>query len=157
MGAPLGNRFWELRAKHGRDKLFETPELLKQAAEEYFTWCVDNPLIAIEYYGKDAERCEVPKVRAFTIQGLCLYLQCNINWFSEFERNNTDKDFSCILSHIRQCIYNQKFEHAAAGFLNANLIARDLGIADKNVNETTMNINSDALEAIAAKLNGSAT
>ena len=27
------------------DKLFNTPELLWEAACEYFEWCVDNPLL----------------------------------------------------------------------------------------------------------------
>jgi hypothetical protein len=37
-GAPKGNEFWKLRSKHGRDKLFATPELFWQAALEYFQW-----------------------------------------------------------------------------------------------------------------------
>lgn len=28
MAAPKGNQFWMLRSKHGRDKLFATPEAL---------------------------------------------------------------------------------------------------------------------------------
>ena len=32
-----------LRSKHGRDKLFATPELLWDAACEYFQWCDENP------------------------------------------------------------------------------------------------------------------
>lgn len=28
MGAPKGNQFWKLRSKHGRDKLFSSPEIL---------------------------------------------------------------------------------------------------------------------------------
>ena len=43
MAAPKGNKFWMLRSKHGRDKLFATPELLWEAACEYFQWCDENP------------------------------------------------------------------------------------------------------------------
>ena len=43
MAAPKGNKFWMLRSKHGRDKLFATPELLWDAACEYFQWCDENP------------------------------------------------------------------------------------------------------------------
>ena len=39
MAAPKGNQFWMLRSKHGRDKLFATPEALWEAACEYFQWC----------------------------------------------------------------------------------------------------------------------
>ena len=43
MAAPKGNQFWMLRSKHGRDKLFATPEALWEAACEYFQWCDENP------------------------------------------------------------------------------------------------------------------
>lgn len=46
MAAPTGNKFWMLRSKHGRDKLFSTPELLWEAACEYFQWCDENPWLS---------------------------------------------------------------------------------------------------------------
>lgn len=76
-------------------------------------------------------------MRAFTIQGLCLYLGCNVLYFKQFEESIKDKtdelakDFSIILSRVREIIYTQKFTGAAAGFLNPNIIARDLGLTDK--------------------------
>jgi len=152
MGAPKGNEFWKLRSKHGRDKLFETPELLWEAACEYFQWCEDNPLMSAEQArsagkpikdkdGKDVfpdPIIEIPKMRAFTIQGLCLYLDVNTVYFNQFEKAVCDKsdeiskDFSQICSRIRDVIYQQKFTGAAAGFLNHNIIARELGLADKS-------------------------
>lgn len=138
MAAPTGNEFWKLRSKHGRNKLFETPELLWEAACEYFQWCIDNPLYELDFRGKDATEVKLPKMRAFTMQGLCLYLDCNTIYFNRFEheqREKTDdlsKDFCKIVTRIRETIYNQKFTGAAAGFLNANIIARDLGLVDKS-------------------------
>lgn len=136
MGAPIGNRFWELRSKHGRDRLFETPELMWEAAVEYFEWCEKNPLLEVDFRGKDAKMVKLPKMRAFTIHGLCLYLGCNVMYFNHFESDLKDKDdqvskdFSMIVSRIRETIYHQKFTGAAAGFLNPNIIARDLGLRD---------------------------
>lgn len=136
MAAPIGNRFWELRSKHGRDKLFATPELMWEAAVEYFEWCHDNPLMEIDFRGKDAVEVELPKMRAFTLQGLCLYLDCNTVYFNQFEvglrdkKDELSKGFSQIVTRIRDTIYHQKFTGAAAGFLNANIIARDLGLRD---------------------------
>ncbi len=148
MGAPLGNKFWELRSKHGRDKLFATPELLWEAACEYFQWIEDNPLIEIDFIGKDAEKVEKPHTRPFTIQGLCLYLDCNTKYFNDFEENlkgkedKDSKDFSEIVSRIRETIFRQKFEGAACGFYNHNIIARDLGLLDKSQIDHTNNGNS---------------
>lgn len=133
MAAPAGNQFWKLRSKHGRDKLFASPELLWEAATEYFEWCDENPLIEIDFKGKDADRVELPKMRAYTLHGLCLYLDCNTQYFKNFraqDRVNAE-DFSTVLTRIEETLYNQKFTGAAAGFLNPNIIARDLGLTDK--------------------------
>lgn len=138
MGAPIGNQFWKLRSKHGRDRLFADAKLLEEAADEYFEWCESNPLIEIDFKGKDADKVELPRMRAFTIQGLCLYLRCNVQYFNDFERKVigdseevSDKDFSAAITRIKEIIYTQKYTGAAAGFLNPNLISRDLGLADR--------------------------
>lgn len=130
MAAPEGNQFWKLRSKHGRDKLFASPELLWEAACEYFQWCDENPLIEIDFKGKDATKCELPRMRAYTLQGLCLYLGCHTGYFREFRAANHE-GFSPILTRIEETIYNHKFTGAASGFLNANIIARDLGLMEK--------------------------
>lgn len=135
--APKGNQFWKLRSKHGRDKLFESPDLLWESACEYFEWCDENPFIQIDFKGKDAYKVEIPRMRPYTIQGLCLYLDCNTVYFNHFEEslkskdNKVDKGFSKVITRIRETIYQQKFEGASVGFFNANIIARDLGLADK--------------------------
>jgi len=134
MAAPAGNQFWKLRSKHGRDKLFTTPELLWEAACEYFEWCESNPLIEIDFKGKDAEKKELPKMRAFTLMGLCIYLECTSSYFRSFKSTlkPEDKDFLTVITRIEEVIYTQKFTGAAAGFLNANIISRDLGLADRS-------------------------
>lgn len=147
MGAPKGNKFWQLRSKHGRDKLFATPDLLWEAACEYFEWCEENP-----WYRKEAVKSgelagtiiSVPTERPYTLQGLCRYLNCSTEYLKHFEANNIDsEDFMPIITRIREAIYQQKFEGASVGVFNANIITRDLGLADKKdhtSNGETMNI-----------------
>ncbi len=125
-----GNQFWTHRSTHGRGTLFGSPELMWEAAVEYFQWCIDNPLLEVQYVGKDAKRVEVPKMRPFTLQGLCRFLDCNTKYFNEFDEKN-HPDFSEIITRIRETIYEQKFTGAAAGFLKESIIVRDLGLADK--------------------------
>jgi hypothetical protein len=136
---PDGNGFWKLRSKHGRDRIFETPEIMWEAACEYFTACEENPLIEIDFKGKDAEQVHIPRMRAFTIERLCLFLDVHKGYFLEFKKALKDdqlgRDFSRVIARIEQTIYSQKFEGASAGFLNANIIARDLGLKDTVVNE----------------------
>jgi hypothetical protein len=140
MAAPAGNRFWELRSKHGRDKLFETPELMWEAACEYFQWCEDNPLMESEAKvtsngqgsGSSIEMAEIPKMRPFTLEGLCLYLHANTAYFRNFksQKRENKEDFSTVITMIEETIANQQFSGAAAGFLNANIISRKLGLKD---------------------------
>lgn len=129
-GAPKNNQFWKERTKHGRDKLFESPEVLWDAACQYFEWCDQNPLISVEYLGKDARMKKVPKMRAYTWSGLELYL--DVYSLRDYRTNEKYKDFSQIITRIEAIIYTQKFEGAAAGMLNANIIARDLSLSDKS-------------------------
>lgn len=149
--APKGNKFWMLRSKHGRDKLFVTPQLLWEAACEYFQWCEDNPFYEAEQAKSQPKAhvddegkvtfppniIELPKMRPYTLQGLCIYLDCNTKYFNDFgdslagKEDKLSTDFSEVITRIREVIYNQKFSGAASGFLNANIIARDLGLADK--------------------------
>jgi len=151
MPAPKGNQFWLQRSKHGRDKLFETPELMLEAATEYFQWCVDNPWIkneAIKGGERAGELISIPIARPFTMEGLCNYLGCNKVYFNHFETALKDKpdteinkDFSKVITHIREVIYQQKFEGAAVGAFNANIIARDLGLADKKEQSGGLTVN----------------
>lgn len=128
-----GNRFWENRTEHGRKKLFESPEILWKECVKYFTWCASNPLLDVQYVGKDAHRVEVPKMRAFTWTGLELFLDIeSLRWYKTSESHS---DFLHIITHIDKIIFTQKFEGAAAGMLNANIIARDLGLVDKKQQE----------------------
>lgn len=140
MGAPKGNQFWKLRSKHGRDKLFETPELLWEAACEYFQWCEENPLLeeqGFAYQGVVTKEY-FSKMRAFTMSGLCFYLRCNEAYFRNFksQKRKDAKDFSTVIEEIEKVVYRQKFEGAAADLLNANIISRDLGLKD-NTDVTT--------------------
>lgn len=136
MAAPAGNQFWKLRAKHGRDKLFATPQLLWEAACEYFQWCEDNPLYESKAFAYQGEitTATLPKMRAMTLSGLCFYLNCNEAYFRTFKSQlpEGEQDFNAVISEIETTIYNQKFQGAAADLLNANIIARDLGLAEKN-------------------------
>jgi hypothetical protein len=133
MAATLGNQFWKLRSKHGRGKLFADASLLWDAACEYFEWCQANPYIEKDWVGKDAYEVKREKERPFTLQDLCLYLDCNSAYFRVFKHQLPDgeEDFNTVITRIEEIIYAQKFRGAAVGIFNANIISRDLGLVDK--------------------------
>lgn len=141
MGAPIGNNFWEARAKHGRDEIFEDPEILWEESIGYFIWVKENPLQEQDWVGKDGNEVSKDKMRAMSIAGLCLYLGVNSRYFYDLEdrikgkKDQRSKDFSHVITRIKDTLNSQKFEGAAAGLLNANIISRDLGLVDKTQNE----------------------
>ena len=129
MAAPKGNQFWKQRTKHGRDKLFADADILWDACAEYFEWVDSNPLIetVVKTPGGKVEKVEVPKMRAMTIGGLCIFLDIDQKTWFEYAKL---KDFSNITARATEIIRTQKFEGASADLLNANIIARDLGLRD---------------------------
>lgn len=131
----IGNQFWKNRSKHGRDKLFATPKLLWEAACEYFQYIKDNPLYETKVFNYQGNivREEVPIMRAMVMRELCFYLNCNEAYFRQFKANlpEDEKDFSTVIEDIETIVYTQKFQGAAGNLLNANIISRDLGLADK--------------------------
>ena len=136
MAAPKGNRFWEVRTKHGRDKLFASSELLWDACCEYFNWVEDNPLWENKVTQFQGSPVDLPcaKMRAMTLSGLCLFLDMDRSTWTAWKK---DEDFSAIVTRVEDVIYSQKFAGAAADLLNANIIARDLGLTDKKDIEIT--------------------
>lgn len=125
-----GNKFWEVRSSHGRNPIFPTPADLWTAACEYFEWVEANPLWEdrlVTFQGM-ATHESVAKMRAMTISGLCLFLDIGRRTWDEYRER---PDFLPVVSRAEDVIRDQKFSGAAADLLNANIIARDLGLADK--------------------------
>lgn len=81
---------------------------------------------------------DLPKMRAMTIQGLCNFLQIGTSTWSDYKKK---KDFSDIITRVEGIIYQQKLEGAAADMLNPNIIARELGLAEKQNHSGEVTIN----------------
>jgi len=131
MAAPVGNRFWEARSSHGRKPIFDCPEKLWVACCEYFEWVDDNPLQEekiFQYQGMIV-RDTASKMRAMTIEGLCIFLDIAKRTWDGYGNR---EDFVPVTTRVEEIIRNQKFTGAAADLLNPNIIARDLGLSDKS-------------------------
>lgn len=134
MAAPEGNQFWKIRATHGRKRIIESPEALWESAQAYFKWCDENPLIQIDYRGKDPQPVEIPHPRPYQKGMLAIY--CHLSeWRLINDLKGVSDDFSQVVTRIEQIIFNQKLTGASVGFYNSNIIARDLGLVDKKQNE----------------------
>lgn len=130
MAAPIGNQFWKARSSHGRRPIFGDPDKLWAACCEYFEWCEANPLYEdnlVTFQG-EATHEPVAKMRAMTMGGLCIFLDIDRTTWGDYARR---EGFAQIVTRAEEVIRDQKFAGASAGLLNPNIIARDLGLADK--------------------------
>jgi hypothetical protein len=125
-----GNQFWLARSSHGPKPKFDDPDTLWEACVEYFQWCEDNPLFEdkVGFYEGRAIHTPTPKLRAMTIGGLCLFLDITQRVWRDWREERTD--LIPVITNAEEVIKTQKFTGAAAGLLNANIIARDLGLAE---------------------------
>jgi hypothetical protein len=136
---------WQVVAKHpiGKPRKFATPADLWAACLEYFQWTEDNPLQAAELvkYQGEAKLSNVPKMRAMTMTGLYLFINCpKQTWHEYKKRDREGDDYSDVITRVEQIIYRQKLEGAAADMLNPNIIARELGLSEKTEQKSTIQI-----------------
>lgn len=153
MAAPKGNRFWEARSTHGRNPKFESADALWSACCEYFEWVEKNPLWEMKPFAYQGEVTQEPvqKMRAMTLSSLCLFLDISDDTWRNYRAN---KDLLGVVTRAEKVIYDQKFSGAAADLLNANIIARDLGLKDNQVTEHSgaVEVKSDGMNDIARRL-----
>jgi hypothetical protein len=132
-----GNRLWEARSSAGPKPKFKDPDQLWTACVEYFEWVEENPLWEEKGFAFQGvvTRERFAKMRAMTIGGLCIFLDIDETTWRDWKVSRSD--LSPIITRVEQVIRDQKFSGAAADLLNANIIARDLGLADKQDHQSS--------------------
>lgn len=127
MAAEKGNIYWTLRKRHGRKPIYENGEQLWSDCSDYFKFMDENPYEFED--NKGTKNVNTVKLkRPYTIHSLCLYLDIGRDTWISMRSN---KDFSDVVRKVDDIIYNQKFEGAAMGVYQQNIIIRDLGLVDK--------------------------
>ncbi|AUS01645.1 DNA-packaging protein, partial [Vibrio phage 1.289.A._10N.286.55.E8] len=144
---PTEDRIWNevnpfgKKSKRGNGNLrFETPEQLWEEACEYFEWALNTPWITSKAMKmKDGDRdiielAREPKARYLSNVGLCLFLgiqRCTYGYYQNGKHDKDDKDYSSVCAVIDDIIHEQKLSGAAAGIFHPMIVARELGLADK--------------------------
>ena len=124
-GLIKGEKSWQLRQfDDAKPRLYYPHELLEKFIE-YEEWMRDNPLYESVIHQKTGQIIEVPKMRAMTIKGFCLFAGLSQNGYYQYAKQ---KEYEIICKIIEDAVYVQKFEGAAAGLLSTNIIVRDLGL-----------------------------
>ncbi len=144
MAAPKKNKYWQLRKNFRGKPPKYTPKKLWDKFVEYCEWIDSNPfkeavlvqkgITVKDDAGKEKTTYSVglPKMRPYTLSGFYVYANISNDTFYQYEKK---EEYADITTRIRDIVYTQKFEGAASGFFNSNIIARDLGLADKQENK----------------------
>ncbi len=139
MAAPQGNKLWQTRSSHGRKPIFESPEILWAACEEYFEWVVANPIKSHKQYCHQGVLINgvLAHQRPMSVAALCIFLGIAENTWANYGSRDDDDDegFLRVTRRARSVISTQKLEGATCGIYNANIVARDLGLKDASTHE----------------------
>ena len=123
----------------GKHKYIETPELLWQYFCDYIAHERNNPMFKTEYVGKDGNEVRTPLETPITFEGFECYLADEgiITHLSDYSANKEGiyKEYSTIITRIKQNCFVHNFKGASVGLFNANIIAKKLGLIDKREND----------------------
>jgi len=120
-----------------REKTFASPQDLWEAFAGYYEWVKDNPWYKSEPIksGENAgDLIKVPTERPMTLGGFATHVGMSERRLSDYGRLESHIEYRPVYERIVDIIRAQKFEGAAVGAFNANIIARDLGLAEKTDN-----------------------
>lgn len=122
-------QYWQRRPD--KTRVFATPEDLCEAAAEAFTWLHTHPKrkqVLFHHKGSVTRTYETLE-RPFTKNAVAMCMGISVQCLDGYR---TREGFEDAMAWVDGVIYTQKFEGAAVGTLNANFIARDLGMADRS-------------------------
>ena len=149
--------YWAWRAKVGRKKSIRDSDHMFELACEYFQTVDDDPINIKEVIkgGPSAGNIfDVPTMAPYTWAGLEAFLSEKgiLQDLDDYKLNTNDSygEFKEIVRVIGKIIYDRNFSGAAVNVFNSNLIARQLGLADKT--ETALKADIKTSELDYAKL-----
>lgn len=158
------SRPFTIASRVGRPPLYPDPEDLAKVADDYFTWCDNNPietstrkLVGAEQSAKSGNKAKSDETkftarRAYTLDGFCLFARIS-DWSSfKSAEAHSDTEYLAVIHAIEQTIRDQQVSGALAGVFNANIVARLNGLAEVQKQEIDDQRRQTAGEAIAAIL-----
>jgi len=122
-------QYWQRRPD--KTQVFETADELYAAAAAAFDWLHTHPKRKqVLFHNKGAVvRTYETMERPFTKNAVAMCMGISVQCLDGYRKR---PGFEEIMEWLDGVIYTQKFEGAAVGTLNANFIARDLGMADRS-------------------------
>ena len=128
----MAKELWEVMKSRGIGKppAFSSPEEMAMRAYEYFEWCGEKVMLEekVSFFQGDPSSAFVAHKRPMTQAGLCIFLGVGVSTWHDYKKKPA---YSEVIKDIESVMFEQKFSGAAIGLFNANIISRELGLADK--------------------------
>lgn len=134
-----GMAYNDFQESNPTPRKFKTPSELWDKAVKYFEWCARTPLLEqhatkmkvgdgveeIEYYNMD-------KKRYMSKTSLCLFLGMDRrNFARKYESGEYGQAYKEVCEAISAVILDDQMTGAAAGLYNPMIVARHVGLIDK--------------------------
>lgn len=140
-----GNTAWKaavIAGTTGRSKAFGSPIELFGHFIEYCESVDGNVWHKVDFRGKDAERVDIPMIMPYTWDGFdnYLFMKGIISNLDDYKSNKEGRyaDFADIVTRIGKIITDRKLTGATLNIFNVNIVARELGLADKTETKHTV-------------------
>ena len=133
-----------IKRGRGKPKIIKSPDELLNFFNEYKKYNIANPIHETIFVGKDAIERIKKHYKPLTWQGFEVFLfhqgiadNSNQSGYIDLKKyrtnfNNAYTEYVPILRVIGLEMFDQKYSGAAVGIYNANIIAKELGLADKS-------------------------
>lgn len=116
-------------------KYIESPELMWELFVKFRTEKKSNPILVVDFVGKDATEVLKPHQRPLTMEGFSSWLfenQITSNVHDYFgNKNNAYTDYSDICRAIKEIIRTDQIEGGMVGIYNPSITQRLNGLTDK--------------------------
>lgn len=121
-------------------EIFFSPEDIWISSVKYFEYCKNNPIEVEMPNFNTGIPVTINKPRAMSIEGLCNYLRIPLSKWKKYADEAKFDKFHLVCEYVSQVIFQQNYELAAVKELDASLIIRKLGLADKREEKRTMDL-----------------
>lgn len=146
-------QLWQRIRRHGRPKRFEDPLELLELAEEYFEWADKTPMHEHKQTAQSGDVVDTytQKTRPYTIEGMCVYCGIGTSTLHDYKQKKEKINgisFAEVCEFIITSIREQKLAGATNGLFNATIVARDLGLTDRQETKQTVTVNIEGKDAL---------
>ncbi len=123
----------------------ETPEDLWKSMCQYFMWCEENPIYKKEMIKQTGALTTYEIPRPYDLITMCcVHLGISPSYILDLSKRNDPEGYGDVARRGLAVIRAQKYEYAATGIFNANLIGKELGFdTGKEKSAAIINITVD--------------